>query len=80
MGKISYIDILRPFAQISEKRRISHKLGFEIKQKTLSHTAKVRLESEVVSFIFVYMRMRKRMRETKTKNEEDAAGIGGGGI
>ena len=44
------------------------------------HTAKVRLESEVVSFIFVYMRMRKRMRETKTKNEEDAAGIGGGGI
>ena len=31
------------------------------------HTAKVRLESEVVSFIFVYMRMRKRMREMKTK-------------
>ena len=36
LGQISYIDILEPFAQMSNKRRISHKLGCEIKQETLS--------------------------------------------
>ena len=35
-GQISYIDILEPFAQMSNKRKISHKLGCEIKQETLS--------------------------------------------
>ena len=64
----------RPFNPFSEGE------GIYCRGIFYRHTAKVRLESEVVSFIFVYMRMRKRMRETKTKNEEDAAGIGGGGI
>ena len=36
MGQISYIDILGPFAQIYNKRRISQKFGLKIKQKILS--------------------------------------------